>query len=582
MKVPRSLQVFGPALALVALGACRGEPEPDLAQLTGFPSGEVLLETAHSGPAVVAGAGGPTRFAALLLEEFDVVHARGALEFVDGFYRAPANDGYEAVLARIESDLRQAGYGSQAGFEVAVIETPLEASSWELGGERSQAPAWTPLSASLRLRGGDGSERELLAFTGPGDAARTMLPTHAPSADVAGPVVFELDTLVPGMILLTRAAPSRSVIQRAAQLGAAAIVSSYLESYNVDPTGRGRERDAIQFRSVDHGTPLPVAMISPALHEAIETACAADPAAQLALRAQVRLDARPLRTIAAVVRGLDRPQEAFVVASHVQEPGANDNATGVVGLLESARSLAALIGSGRMPRPSRSLVFLWGDEFRQTNAFLESTDMTVLGGLSSDMTGASREQTGAICLLERMPDPAALTALPPDEHTPWGMAEVDPESLAPNGLAVIARCALANVGALEAGWKTGEHPYEGGSDHDIFIARGLPTALFWHFTDFTYHTSLDRLEMVDVDEIRRTAAAILSTALCVADPQPADLDRYLRTLNRELNLRVQAAEDAGDPELAARWRDWCAGARHWLRAECLRIPPSEQALQDNR
>src|SRR5687767_1336206 len=121
MQVQRTLQVFGPALVLSALASCRGapEPEPDFAALAQLQTGEALLETAHAGPAVVDGAGGPARFAALLLEEFDVVHARAALEFVDGFYRAPANDGYEAVLARIESDLRQAGYGSQEGFEVS-------------------------------------------------------------------------------------------------------------------------------------------------------------------------------------------------------------------------------------------------------------------------------------------------------------------------------------------------------------------------------------------------------------------------------------------------------------------------------
>lgn len=580
MKVPRSLQVFVPALGLFAPAACRSEPAPDLATLSHFQTGEALVETAHKGPAIVAGAGGPARFAALLLEQFDAARAHGLLEFVDGFYRAPGNDGYEAVLARIEAELRQAGYGREPGFELSVIETPLMASAWGQGGERSAAPAWTPLSASLSLRPSHGSERVLLSFSAPGDTARTMLPIHSPSADVAGPVVFELDQLAQGAVLVTRAAPSRSVIQRAAAMGAAGVVSSYLESYNVDPSGRGRERDAIQFRSLAHGTPLPVVMISPGLHDTIESACLADPDARLALRAEVRLDPRPLRTLVAVVRGLDRSQEAFVVASHVQEPGANDNATGVVGLVESARSLLELIGSGRLQRPSRSLVFLWGDEFRQTSDFLDSTELKVVGGLSADMTGASREETGAICLLERMPDPAALTALPPDEHTPWGMAEVDAASLAPNGLAVIARCALADVGALEAGWQTGEHPYEGGSDHDIFIARGLPTALFWHFTDFTYHTSLDRLSMVDVGEIRRTAAAVLATALCLADPQPGDLDRYLRTLNREQNLRVQAADDAGDAPLAQRWREWCEGARHWLRVECLRIPPAERTEQE--
>jgi len=202
--------------------------------------------------------------------------------------------------------------------------------------------------------------------------------------------------------------------------------------------------------------------------------------------------------------------------------------------------------------------------------------MNVVGGLSSDMTGASRDETGAICLLERMPDPAAIEPLPPDEHTPWGMREVDPDSLTPNGLAVIARCALADVGVIEAGWQTGEHPYEGGSDHDIFIARGLPTALFWHFTDFTYHTSLDRTEYVDPGEIRRTGTALMSTAMALADPVPADLQRYLLSLNEELNVRVEAARLVEDEDLVRMWKDWSFGARQWLRVECLRIPPSEE------
>jgi hypothetical protein len=317
-------------------------------------------------------------------------------------------------------------------------------------------------------------------------------------------------------------------------------------------------------------------MISPRTYEAIESAVLADPQAVLRFDAQVELSERPLRTLVAIVRGKDRPEEAFVVASHVQECGANDNGTGVVGLAESARLLARLLREGGLERPSRSLVFLWGDEFRQTASWIEATDLRPVGGLSSDMTGASREETGAICLLERMPDPGALRALSPDAHTPWGQAEVDPDSLRPNGLAVIARCALADVAALEQGWETGEHPYEGGSDHDILIARQLPGALIWHFTDFTYHTSLDRLNMVDQREMRRTAAAILATALSVADPRPADLDRYLRTLNKEQTVRVNAAQQAGDELLATRWREWCDAARQWLRVECLRIPEEER------
>ena len=176
----------------------------------------------------------------------------------------------------------------------------------------------------------------------------------------------------------------------------------------------------------------------------------------------------------------------------------------------------------------------------------------------------------AIALLERMPDPGAVHPIPPDVHTPWGAGTVDPESLLPNGLAVIARCAMVDVGLLEGGsWQTADHPWEGGSDHDVFIQRGIPAALFWHFTDFTYHTSIDRLDMVDGEELRRTTVALLGTAMALASPQPADLDRYVRSLKLEEDVRVAAALEAGEEELAESWTDWCLGARMWLRAECL-------------
>jgi len=564
------------ALALLTLLACRSSrTDIPLAALE-LPPGEQLLELGHKGPAVVAGSSGPARFAGLFNEDFDPSHARSLLAFVDGFYRAPANDGYEAVLDRIAAELREVGFGSEPGLELFFLEEPLESFVWGDRSARHVVPAWTPLAARVAVLSPNREPRYVHRFEGPLDEDRTMLPVNAPSGEAVGTVAFDLEDLEPGQVLVMRASPRPSVIRRAVADGAVAVLSADLEAYTVDPTGAERHLDAIRYTRLPYGAPIPVCMISPRAYETIESACLADPTTTVRVEASVRFDERPLRTLVAIVRGADRPQEGFSIASHLQEPGTNDNATGVVGLLESARSLARLVRDGRLERPSRSLVFLWGDEFRQTIMWLDSTDMKPIGGLSSDMTGASFAETGAICLLERMPDPGAVRALPPDEHTPWGQHEVDPDSLVPNGLAVIARCALADVAALESGWQTAEHPYEGGSDHDMYVARGLPTALIWHFTDFTYHTSLDRLGMVDVGEMRRTAAAIMATALAVADPRPADLDRYLRTLDQERKVRVDAALAAGDEELAQHWRDWCEGARHWLRYECLRIPETER------
>jgi hypothetical protein len=500
--------------------------------------------------------------------------------FVDRYYRAPANDGYESVLDHIAERLRAAGFGTVEGFELTTIEMPLTARAAQ-GTERVPAQAWTPLGGRVELLGKDGAQRSLHAFATSEARDRTMLPVNAPACDVTGAIALTLDELDAGEILVTDAKPNTTVLARAEQKGALAVVSAYLEPYNADPSGKFRHLDAVQFRTLPGGAKLPVCMISPRSLEVVRSALDADPATRLHFEAQVKLDQRPLRTLCARIVGADRPTEAIAVVSHIQEPGACDNASGVAGLCETATNLAQALQKGDLQRPSRTLVFLWGDEMRQSSAWLDVTPLKPIAALSSDMTGESREKTGAIALLERGPDPGAIEPLVPDAHTPWGKAEVDPASLVPNGLALIARCALLDVGTLPGeamqGWETADHPYEGGSDHDVFIARGIPAALIWHFTDFAYHTSLDRLEHVDAAELRRTGVALMATALALADPRPADLDRYLRSLNEERNVRVAAAEGASMPALADQWRAWCDGARQWLRIECLRIPAEELA-----
>lgn len=551
----------------------------DALESAGAAASAALLQGAHQGPPVAAGAAGPMRFAPALHARFDSARTKELLSFIDRYYRAPGNDGYQAVLDRVAASLREAGFGTSEGFELTVIETPLEARGPERG-VRVPAPAWTPLGGRVSLIGAAGARRELHSFAKPEARDRTMLPVNCPSCRIEGEIALSLDGLGEGEVLVTDAEPLTSLVQRAEKAGAAAVVSSYIESYNTDPSGRFRHLDAIQYRQLPFGSKLPVIMISPRSFQAIKRALEDDGHTRIELEAQVRFDERPLRTLCARIVGADRPTEAIATVSHIQEPGACDNASGVAGLCETAISLARAIREGELPRPSRSLVFLWGDEFRQSSAWLDNTSLTPVAGLSSDMTGESFERTGAIALLERMPDPGAVEPLLPDAHTPWGKTEVDPAKFQPNGLALIGRCALLDVALIDAAganpsWRTSDHPYEGGSDHDIFINRNVPGALFWHFTDFAYHTSLDRLEHVDIDEMRRTGVALMATALALADPRPADLDRYLKSLNAEENVRVAAANEAGDEQLAESWRRWCDGARQWLRMECLRIPPAQ-------
>lgn len=578
-SVVPGIALFSVLVASLALSSCGGRSSKELAELVrqNDPVQE-LLQGNHRGPGVVPGTSGPNRYVPRLLEAFDAERAMETVRFADGFYRAPANEGYELVLDRLELQLRDAGYGTTEGFEIGIIESPLTARGAQAG-QRVPAQAWTPRSGRIVVHRAGDPELVLHEFSEPADVDRVILPTNAPAADVEGGMAFNLEDLDAGEVLVTDTSPRLAVLSRARARGAVAVLSSYLESYNVDPNGSDVHLDAVQFRTVPVDCPLPVGMISPRSMKALVKTHASDPSATVSFRAEVDLEERPLRTLWVRVVGRDRPEQAVVVSSHIQEPGACDNASGIAGLCESAVSLLRLVRTGLLEHPSRSLVFVWGDEYRQTEVWLEQGGLETVAGLSSDMTGESHAKTGAIALLERMPDPGALRALAPDEHSLWGETTVEAADLQPNGVAIVARCAMLDVATIEPDWVTADHPYEGGSDHDVFIAQGVPAALFWHFTDFTYHTSMDRLEYVDAGEMRRTGTALMATALALADPRPADLDRYLRTLNAEQDVRVSAALEVGDVELEEAWRDWCIQTRHWLRVECLRIPAEEAALQ---
>jgi hypothetical protein len=75
------------------------------------------------------------------------------------------------------------------------------------------------------------------------------------------------------------------------------------------------------------------------------------------------------RSVVAEVRGATRPDERFVFSAHVQEPGANDNASGVGAQTEMARVAAELVHAGLID-PKRTITFLWGLEIRSTERYI--------------------------------------------------------------------------------------------------------------------------------------------------------------------------------------------------------------------
>lgn len=109
-------------------------------------------------------------------------------------------------------------------------------------------------------------------------------------------------------------------------------------------------------------------------------------------------DSASPRTVLATLKG--ESESYFLICAHGDSdsggPGADDNASGVSAVLETARILNNLVQNGKLPKPKYSLRFaIWGTEIFSTEGYLErhaDEIPNIAGVLNLDEvgTGASR------------------------------------------------------------------------------------------------------------------------------------------------------------------------------------------------
>lgn len=268
---------------------------------------------------------------------------------------------------------------------------------------------------------------------------------------------------------------------------------------------------------------------------------------------------RPNRTLVLEIPGRTQPERRVVLAAHVQEPGANDNASGCGTLLAAALGIHDAIRRGALPAPARTLTFLWVDEIRGSERWIADNTARVkdvVAMLSLDMTGEDTVKTGGTFLIEKEPDPSALWDRPSDPHSEWGASKVDPAMVRGSFLNDL-HLGVALRRARDTGWAVRTNPYEGGSDHTVFTRAGVPALLNWHFTDRYYHTNLDTVDKMSADEMQHVAITVGTTALFLASANDTDLEamRRLMAAAREARLTTEQQNDA-TPEILQAWRKW--------------------------
>ncbi|SEP31346.1 M28 family peptidase [Mucilaginibacter sp. OK283] len=504
----------------------------------------------------------------LLRNTFIEANAYKTVAFVEKRWRLPGNKGFNESIYEVEKTLQQAGYKKEATGEA---DGPL---TYRIETREMQRPAWEPVNAMVTI---EGEQKPLLTFTN----NRNMLAIYSastPPGGITAEVIFvdradlkNIDSKkIKGKIVFAEANVGM-FYSSAVKNGAIGAIGYSMPAY----TQPEKNVNSIQFGGIRYQDSLSQKfgiLLSYAAKERLKAALQKGP-----VKVHVDVEAKiyPSRelTIIANARGSVKPDERFVFSAHVQEPGANDNATGVGTLAEMARVTATLITQKKFS-PKRTITFLWGDEIVSTGRYITADTLRAKGikwGLSLDMVGEDVNKTGGSFLIEKMPDPSAIWTRGKDKHTEWGGRALQESDLFPhyfNDL-TLNRCMQQG---RDNGWVVKSNPFEGGSDHTPFLQAKIPGLLMWHFTDVFYHTDADRLNMVSAQEMKNVGISALATAytLTAAD-EPTTLmligelqKNATDRLNDEYALSAQAIKE-GLPADAEKhkidvWAKWYTDA----------------------
>ena len=434
---------------------------------------------------------------------FDQDEALALVAALDPYYRMRGNQGYIKSLDALYSKLEDSGFDTTSGGGGDTVELhdygPVE-------------PSWTPFNAALSVYAPDVGV--LHSFDSEAGLERTFLcgnsfPTR--SEGVLAPLVeFEHSKPVESYAgtVVYGSLPAETLFVRAVQQGGAlGVISSFLPEYNEAET----YRDSIRYSSVPYDAERKGfgMNVSAAKRDVLERLLGGG-MVYVKVVINSRFSESRSRTLVAHIAGSDSQAGTIALVAHIDEPGANDNASGAASTVAMAAGYLRAIREERLPRPRRSITFLVGMEFECSREWLRATSEAVDLAVIIDMVGQDPQTNGAVPLVERMPDPGAIWDRPPlDVHSEWGRADVRQSNLKGSYANDYVMAAM-NARKAETAWPVRSNPFEGGSDHVSFLDRGIPAVLMWHFTDPYYHTNLDRLSEVSADELANVSLATLA------------------------------------------------------------------------
>ncbi len=510
---------------------------------------------------------------AALANELSGETAKRNLEVIATFHRQRGSRGYHAAAELVAERAREYGLS-----DVQILGFPADGKIF-YGTQRSR-PAWDAevgelwevkdvkeieevkeKNASVERSGEWGvtsGEKKIASYA----AEPVVLAEDSESADVTAELVdvgagtSDTDYAgkdVKGKIVLVSASPGAAQELAVGKFGAAGIVSY---AQNQKNAWWGEDENLIRWGHLETFTEHKTFAFMVSMKTARGMRERLARGEKITLHAVVKAGqhAGNYEVVTATIPGADAKlkEEEIAFSCHLdhQRPGANDNASGCVTILEVARTLQKLIAEGKLARPARTIRFIWPPEIEGSLALLNGKPelaKRIKVAIHMDMVGGG-PVTKAVFHVTRGP-----MSLPSFVHdVAWAFAEfVNEESYKFAATGVAEYPFVAPEGGKEP--LRAEHSaYTMGSDHDVYqdSSFGIPAIYMNDWPDRYIHTNFDTAANIDTTKLKRAAFIGAASGFYLAGAttsfplEEINLGQLSRSIEVQRRLRQVSDSDA--------------------------------------
>jgi aminopeptidase YwaD len=483
-----------------------------------------------------------------LASELDGDRAKRDVEVLAQHHRMRGSEPFHRATEHIVAELRRAGLSN-----VEVLRFAADGAT--MFGTQKARPAWDAEFAELWQLERRGDAWEPITRIASWESMPLSLAQDSDSGEVTADLVDvgagtrEEDYAtkqVRGQLVLTSSQPEAVAPLAVDRFGAAGIVS-YAQN---QPTAWSREDESlVRWGHLDSFSQRRTFGFMVSLKQARSFQARLSAGETVRLRASVKAQRHvgEYEIVTASIAGADpalaQQQIAFTCHLDHPRPGANDNASGCATILEVARSYARLIAQGKLPRPHRTLRFLWPPEIEGSTILLNARpDLAeqIVADIHMDMVGGG-PRTKAVFHVTR--SPASLPNFINDvaeAFTAFVNAQSDAFAAGRQ-----ARYPLIAASGEKQALLAQVKEFDAGSDHVVFTDSSfrIPTIYMNDWPDRYIHTTGDLPENIDATKLARAGFIGAASAWFLANLTTQDLPALTGLLERQSLQRTAVMLD---------------------------------------